>query len=967
MQQGRIAMIARSGLHARRPHAGAVRRRIGLSATVLAMAVGGPLAAQQGAIAGRVTDATTLAPVSMARISVVGGGAPAEVISRGDGSFELRLAAGVYDLLVEAGSFAPTRFDRVRVLAGQTTTRNLPLESQGYRLSGFIVTASRGSVDTEITAPSSSHTVRDLEITERPVPTPVDHLRESPGVDIGTQGIQASNVVVRGFNNIFSGALHMLTDYRLAGLPALRVNFLHYLPMNDDDIERTEVVLGPGSALYGPNTANGVLHLITKSPLENPGSTITLGMGERSSYQASFRSALRVNDQLAVKLSGQLLHGQEWPHVDSTESSARQDAAVDFPGCVEDRVLRGLTPEEAEVACGRIGNRDYRVRRYGLEARADWRFSNRGALVGTYGITDVSGIELTGIGAAQVRGWIYQFVQTRFTYDRWAVQAYYNFSDSGDAFFLRDGLALIDRSSLGVIQVQNGFSFAGGRQDFTYGWDYFATRPESRGTIYGDFEDDNDISEWGIYLQSKTALSPKVDLIAAGRIDSHSILPDYILSPRVALIVKPDASNAIRFAYNRAFSTPTGLNYFLDLGAGFAADPLGSLGYTGRAFGSGRTGFAWQNADGSLRGMRSPLNPGGAGQLLPADQATLWQLGLGFAAQREPIPPDVLAILQGLTPGAADVDIMYFDINQAAEGLRPLSALTLPDVEPIRETNTESFEVGWSGVFENVLRVSVDAYYRTQNDFISPLVVENPLLHLDQEGLEAWLGEAYVPPRVDDLMDRLGLSEEAATAQATAEAAALAPSLAAGIGPVPLGVASSDVPQMENGGADLIATYRNVGDLQLWGADVAMQWFVNPEWTLTATYSHVSDNWFRIQGSSPLALNAPANKGTLGVAYRNEGRGWSASARVRYTGSFPFLATDFAGTRCVPDAPTITYEEDCIDAYALVDLTVGYKVPNTAATLQIGVSNVLDTPYRSWVGVPTVGRLAMARVRYDFF
>ena len=33
------------------------------------------------------------------------------------------------------------------------------------------------------------------------------------------------------------------------------------------------------------------------------------------------------------------------------EAFARQDAAVDFPGCVEDRVLRGLTPEEAEVAC----------------------------------------------------------------------------------------------------------------------------------------------------------------------------------------------------------------------------------------------------------------------------------------------------------------------------------------------------------------------------------------------------------------------------------------------------------------------------------------------------------------------------------------------------------------------------------------------------------------------------------------
>ncbi len=108
-----------------------------------------------------------------------------------------------------------------------------------------------------------------MEIQERPVQTPVEHLRAAPGVDIISEGIQATNVVVRGFNNIFSGALHALTDHRLAGVPSLRVNLLHFIPSNNEDIDRMEVVLGPGSALYGPNTANGVLHILTKSPLDS--------------------------------------------------------------------------------------------------------------------------------------------------------------------------------------------------------------------------------------------------------------------------------------------------------------------------------------------------------------------------------------------------------------------------------------------------------------------------------------------------------------------------------------------------------------------------------------------------------------------------------------------------------------------------------------------------------------------------
>lgn len=931
-----------------------------ITAAILTAAVQ-PLAAQQGAIAGRVTNATTLDPVPAAQISIVGGGPLATVSSRRDGSFELRLAAGTYDLLVEAADFPPTRFERLTVSAGQTTTRNLPLESRGFRLAGFIVTASRGTVDTEITAPSSSHSVSAREISERPAVSPVEHLRESPGVDIGTHGLQASNIVVRGFNNIFSGALHMLTDGRLAGLPALRANFMHFLPQTDEDIDRMEVVLGAGSALYGPNTANGVVNVITNSPLESQGTSVTFGAGEQSVFQGAFRTSFLASQNFGVKVSGQYLRGEEWPYVDPVEADEREKARDNPDACIADRVLRGLSSEGAELACSRVGDRDFRIRRYGVDMRADWRFSNRGTLVGSYGLSDVSGIELAGLSAAQLEHWVHQYVQARLNYDRWSVQAYFNANDSGDAFLLRDGLQLIDRSTLSVFQAQNGYAIAGGRQDFTYGFDYFSTRPESRGTIYGAYETENDIKEWGVYLQSKTALSPKLDLIAVGRIDHHSILPDYVFSPRVALVVKPNEAHAIRFAYNQAFSTPTTLNHFLDLGAGAAPDDvLADLGYTTRAFGSGRNGFAWQNDDGSLRGMRSPFNPGGPGQLLPADAATLWQMALVPTGQSSQLPAEALSLLGELTPSAAEVGILYLDTNNTDQGLRPLSELKLPYVPTVRESNTETFEVGWSGVFSNAIRLSADIYYLKQNDFVSPLVVETPLLYLDGNALGGWLGTDFVPARTNDLINALGLSRSDATDQATEEAS----SIAGTIGGIPLAVASSDVPEMASGSADLILTYRNLGDLSVWGGDVTIQWLLNSAWTLAATYSHVSDNWFTVAGSVPLALNAPSNKGTLRLGYRDAARGLNGSARMRYTGSFPFLSTTFNGTRCITGGRS---DGACIDAYVIVDLTLGYRIPRTAATVQLGVNNLLDSAYRSFVGVPSVGRMGMVRVKYELF
>jgi iron complex outermembrane receptor protein len=789
---------------------------------------GGPVAAQEGTITGTVRDVGNAQPIGQVKIQVLGGSVTAE--SNDAGLYRIRLPAGTYDFVFEHLAYGSERVDRIRVEAGQTTPLDVSLTSEAQEIRGVTVSVGPpGTVDTQLQAPKMSHSVDDFEVAARPALTPMEHLRGAPGVDPIPYGLQGSNVVVRGFNNIFSGAARMLTDYRLAGLPSLRVNLMHFIPSTDDDIERMEVVLGPGSALYGPNTANGLVHVITKSPLASQGTSVSVAGGERSVFQGSLRSAFLLSEDFGFKVSGQYLRGNEWNFVDPTEKAAADSAAANPAACVADKVARGLSASEAQIACGRLGLRDFDIERYSFEARADWRFANEGTFVATYGRTDASGIELTGLGAGQTKNWVYQFAQGRVNYDRLFAQGYYNTSDAGDSFLLRDGLSLVDESTLGAVQLQHGFDLADGRQDFTYGWDYFVTRPASQGTIYGDYEDNDDINEWGAFLQSKTVLSPEFDFIAAGRIDSHSILPENVFSPRLALVFKPDEQNALRLSYDRAFSTPSALNYFLDISGGIVPDPdLGPLGYTTRAFGSGRNGFAWQNPDGSLRGMRSPFNPagtGGPGQLLPADQATLWQLGLGVANSQSPLPPDVLAVLQGLAPGASDVDIMLLDINNTAQGLFPLSLATLPDVPPITESNTETFEVGWTGILNGGdglprVKISTALYYMKKNDFVSPLVVETPLLFLDGLDIGGWLGPAYVPARVLDLTSRLGMSVAAATAQATAEAGALVPALAAGIGQLPIAVASSDVAEMRNGGADLIATYRNVGDLNLWGTDI---------------------------------------------------------------------------------------------------------------------------------------------------
>ena len=290
--------------------------------------LGGPIAAQQGTLTGTVTDELSGGTASGVQIQILGGGEPQTVVTNNQGQYRVQLPAGRYDLVVtNIFGFRDERFGNIRVQAGETTTYDLRLVSRAVVVPGVSVTVDR-SLDGEPPgdAPQTVFIRNSREIIERPATNLADHFREVPGVDVITPGLQSQHLVLRGFNNIFSGALHMLTDHRLAGVPSLRVNLMHFIPSIEEDIDRIEVVLGPGSALYGPNTANGIVHILTKSPLESQGTTVTLGAGERSVFQGALRSAFLLSDNLGFKISGQYMRGDEWNHTDPTEEAGRLSA-----------------------------------------------------------------------------------------------------------------------------------------------------------------------------------------------------------------------------------------------------------------------------------------------------------------------------------------------------------------------------------------------------------------------------------------------------------------------------------------------------------------------------------------------------------------------------------------------------------------------------------------------------------------
>jgi outer membrane receptor for ferrienterochelin and colicins len=921
--------------------------RLSLLLSVI-LVVAAPAAAQSGTVTGTVTSIETAAPLQGARVELLtpAGESLTGTLSDAQGRFRLaNVAAGTYVLNVQMIGYEAQRIDALAVAAGAVVDLVVQLRSRAVELNPIVVSASR-RVERALDAPARVEVIAEQEIDARPAVSFVDHVRAVPGVDIATHGVQSANVTTRGFNNVFSGAMFMLTDHRLAGVPSLRVNLMHLIPSNNEDIERVEVVLGPGAALYGPNTAHGVMHMFTKSPLSGPETTISLSGGEQSVFHGSFRTAQRFGEDFGVKLSGEYFRGEEWRYNDPTELAERGRADQNPAAWKAPWVLAGVPEQEVDLRFARMGSRDFDIERWAGELRADWRITPDLTTVLSVGrTTSMNALELTGLGVAQAVDWGYTYYQARATWNRLFGQLYLNASDAGDSYTIRDGAPVIDRSRMLVGQLQHGADL-GERQRFTYGVDYFHTMPETDGTIHGRYEDDDETVEVGGYIQSETSLHPQLDLVLAGRLDHNSNLPDVVFSPRAALVFRPLENQTLRLTFNRAFSTPRSLDLFLDRHAGpFPEERLGQL-FGARAQGPGRDGFSLFRADGSP-GMRSPFTPaalGGPEQVLPADVSIMWNFLVGvLQAQGALDQQQAQFLMQNAPTSDAQVARLAWNFWQAGPPV-PLAQYQATEVSPLRHSSTQTFEIGYRGILGDRLLLAADVWHSTRDNLISALFPVTPLLLLN-------------PSQIEQHLISLGFPEPQAGA------------LAEGMGGIPVGILASEEISTAPGRPDIVLTYRNFGRVNLWGSDISARFLVTNEFSLGAMASFVNRDHFLTEGQI-VPLNAPTTKLGFTAGYRSEALGLNGEGRVRYNNSFPVLSAPFFATQCLPTelrAGITGLEEPCVEDHAIMDLTLGYQLPGLQGTsLQLAVQNLFDRGYRSFPGVPEIGRMALLRLRYEF-
>jgi iron complex outermembrane receptor protein len=116
-----------------------------------------------------------------------------------------------------------------------------------------------------------------------------DALRLAPGLQVAQISANAWAVSARGGNGRFANKLLVMMDGRTVYSPLFSGTSWDVQDTILADIERIEVIRGPGAALWGANAVNGVINIITKSAVATQGTLVDMSAGTTTQGQVSLR------------------------------------------------------------------------------------------------------------------------------------------------------------------------------------------------------------------------------------------------------------------------------------------------------------------------------------------------------------------------------------------------------------------------------------------------------------------------------------------------------------------------------------------------------------------------------------------------------------------------------------------------------------------------------------------------------
>jgi iron complex outermembrane receptor protein len=176
-----------------------------------------------------------------------------------------------------------------------------------------------------ISAPAAIFVITQEDVRRSGLSSLPEILRMAPGLDVAQIDGNKWAVSSRGFNAQFSTKLLVLVDGRPVYNPSNSGVYWEELPAMTEDIDRIEIIRGPGATLWGANAVNGVINIITKPSADTQGGLLSIRAGSDDHTVNSVRYGGR-----AGKLGAYRVYGTYFRRADLIGLGSRDDKDRDW-------------------------------------------------------------------------------------------------------------------------------------------------------------------------------------------------------------------------------------------------------------------------------------------------------------------------------------------------------------------------------------------------------------------------------------------------------------------------------------------------------------------------------------------------------------------------------------------------------------------------------------------------------------
>lgn len=197
------------------------------------------------------------------------------------------IARGLLAILLGVGLAGPARAQSPDDLRGMTLEQLMNVE---------VTTVSR-TATSWLTTPAALYVITAEDIRRSGVTSLAEALRLAPGVQVARIDAGKWAVGVRGFADRLSRSMLVLIDGRAVYSPLFAGTYWETQDVVLADIERIEVIRGPGGTLWGSNAVNGIISIVTRSAAETQGLLVAASVGTEERAQGTVRYGFPVGER----------------------------------------------------------------------------------------------------------------------------------------------------------------------------------------------------------------------------------------------------------------------------------------------------------------------------------------------------------------------------------------------------------------------------------------------------------------------------------------------------------------------------------------------------------------------------------------------------------------------------------------------------------------------------------------------